>query len=72
MTTAAVISSQTKWEISMITAVIASARKTMPTIAYLWELSTIHFLSRSRKRIRWRATGAIRQIPAAVVSSRVT
>ena len=50
---------------------IASASKPMPAIAYLCDESTIHFLSWSRKRSRWRATGAIRQMPAAAVSSRV-
>ncbi len=44
----------------------------MPAIAYLCDEATIHFLSWSRKRSRCRATGAIRQMPAAAVSSRVT
>ena len=47
-------------------------RLSISAIASLFEELTIHTLSSSRKRIRWRAVGAIRQTQAAAVRIRVT
>ena len=54
------------------TAVIPTARKTVPTIAKTFESLSSDSLSGSRKRIRWCAAGAIRKTEPAIVQRSAT
>ena len=72
VTTVVVIPLKSRSVTRKTTAVIPIARKTMPTIAKTLEIWSSASLSRSRKRIRWNADGAIRNTEPASVHSSAT